>query len=206
MIDIGAENWYYIMLKNIICFTGKREAYSMKNVIHIYGASGSGTSTLGLALCRKAGFRFLDTDDYYWLPTDPKFTTAREQAERLSLMKRDIESAENAVISGSLVDWGDELIPYFTLAVRVVTPTPVRMDRLQKREAEEFGDRILPGGDMFEQSREFMKYARLYDDGDETIRSKKMHDLWEKKLSCRRILVDGTLPVEELLAIVESNL
>lgn len=30
------------------------------------------------------------------------------------MMKRDIEKADGAVISGTLVDWGDALIPLFT--------------------------------------------------------------------------------------------
>jgi len=42
----------------------------MKNVIHIYGASGSGTSTLGRKISEESGYKFLDTDDYLWLPTN----------------------------------------------------------------------------------------------------------------------------------------
>lgn len=34
----------------------------MKNVIHIFGASGSGTSTLGRKICSELGYRFLDTE------------------------------------------------------------------------------------------------------------------------------------------------
>lgn len=40
----------------------------MKNVIHIFGASGAGTSTLGRKICAELGYRFMDTDDYFWLP------------------------------------------------------------------------------------------------------------------------------------------
>lgn len=36
--------------------------------IHILGASGVGTSTLGKALADKLNYCHLDTDDYYWLP------------------------------------------------------------------------------------------------------------------------------------------
>lgn len=46
-------------------------------LIHIFGASGSGTSTLGRAVAAGLGWRFLDTDDFFWLPTDPPFTTPR---------------------------------------------------------------------------------------------------------------------------------
>lgn len=36
-----------------------------KNVIHIYGASGSGTTTLGKKLCEKLGYTLMDTDSYF---------------------------------------------------------------------------------------------------------------------------------------------
>ena len=87
----------------------------MKNVIHIYGASGSGTSTLGRKISQELCYKFMDTDDYFWLPTNPQYTTKRSKAERLALMKKDILENDNVVIAGSLVDWGDELIPFFTL-------------------------------------------------------------------------------------------
>lgn len=59
----------------------------------------------------------MDTDDYFWLPANPKFTTKRAVEECFAMMKSDIEGAENVVISGSLIDWGDGLIPLFTLAI-----------------------------------------------------------------------------------------
>lgn len=115
----------------------------MKNIIHIYGASGSGTSTLGRKICEELGYKFMDTDDYFWLPTNPKYTAKRGKKERLDLMKKDISENDNVVISGSLVDWGDELIPLFTLAIRLVTDTEIRIERLKIREKQKFGDRII---------------------------------------------------------------
>ena len=89
----------------------------MKPLLHIYGASGSGTSTLGRYLAEQFQYAFLDSDDYFWLPTDPKFTTKRPIEQRIPLIRQDIAAAENgAVLSGSLVGWGDALIPDFTLA------------------------------------------------------------------------------------------
>ena len=44
----------------------------MKHIVHIYGPCGSGTSTLGREIGRRLGFRFLDTDDFFWLPTAPR--------------------------------------------------------------------------------------------------------------------------------------
>lgn len=37
----------------------------MRNVIHIFGASGSGTTTLGKRIADELGFKLMDTDDYF---------------------------------------------------------------------------------------------------------------------------------------------
>jgi len=107
----------------------------------------------------------MDTDDYFWEPTDSPYTIKRAVPERLALMKRDVAEHENVVIFGSLVDWGDELIPLFTLAVRVETDTATRIERLRAREREHFGSRIDPGGDMYENHKEFIEWAAAYDEG-----------------------------------------
>lgn len=103
----------------------------------------------------------------------------------------------NVVISGSLVDWGDELIPCFTLAVRLETDTAIRIDRLKRRERAHFGSRIDPGGDMYENHKEFIAWAASYDGGGLDMRSKSKHDEWQKQLQCPQLLLDGSLPVEE---------
>ena len=178
----------------------------MKRVIHIFGASGSGTSTLGRALAEKTGFRFMDTDDYYWLPAEPMFTLKRPIPERLALMARDLDECSDAVLSGSLAGWGDPLIPRFTLAVRLNTPTPVRMERLKQREYARYGRRILPGGDLFEQSQAFLAWAAQYDDGLPPLRSRALHDLWQQKLSCPLLTLDGTLSLDKLAEAVLQKL
>ena len=175
-------------------------------VIHIFGASGSGTSTLGRALAEKTGFRFMDTDDYYWLPAEPMYTLKRPIPERLALMVRDLDECSDAVLSGSLAGWGDPLIPRFTLAVRLNTPTPVRMERLQQREYARYGRRILPGGDLYEQSQAFLAWAAQYDDGLPPLRSRALHDLWQQKLSCPLLTLDGTLSLDELAEAVLQKL
>ena len=50
----------------------------MVNRLHILGASGSGTTTLGRALAERLTYLHFDTDDYYWLSTDPPFTAQRD--------------------------------------------------------------------------------------------------------------------------------
>lgn len=169
----------------------------MKNVIHIYGASGSGTSTLGRKISEELGYKFMDTDDYFWLPTNPPYTTKRSKEERIALMKKDILEADNVVISGALAGWGDELIPLFTLAIRIVTDTEIRIERLKSREKQKFGDRILPEGDMYIHHMEFIEWARKYDNGSVDMRSKAKHDEWQKLLLCRQIVLNGADDLEE---------
>lgn len=175
----------------------------MKNVIHIFGASGAGTSTLGRAIRGKYGHAWLDTDDYFWLPTDPPFTTKRDRDERISLLSSDIEQNKKCVITGSLCGWGDVLIPKFKLCIWIQTLTEIRIYRLEKRENSRFGDRIKPGGDMYKDHTAFIQWAKTYDIADSTERSYAMHHEWKQKLPCPVLVLDGTKPVEKLLDEIE---
>ena len=121
-------------------------------------------------------------------------------------MKADMKAAENAVISGSLVDWGDELIPFFTLAVRVITDTDLRIKRLKQREYEAFGKRVLTGGDMYETHIEFLEWAGAYDTGSVNTRSKAKHDEWQKLLICPLISLNGADDLNENVAKVKHML
>ena len=49
--------------------------------IHILGASGSGTTALGQALAEHLRCPHFDTDDYFWLPTDPPYIPSNSSGE-----------------------------------------------------------------------------------------------------------------------------
>ena len=177
----------------------------MKHVIHIFGASGSGTTTLGRALAKDMGLVHMDTDDYYWLPTDPKFTAKRPIDERLRLMNADLDAApRGVVISGSLTGWGDALIPRFTHVIRLTTPTEVRLERLRAREYAHFGQRIRESGDMYENHLAFLDWAAQYDAGDVTMRSKACHDEWMKLLPCPQTFITGDMDLAVLTRRVKQ--
>ncbi|NLO84089.1 MAG: AAA family ATPase [Clostridiales bacterium] len=177
-----------------------------KNVIHIFGAAGAGTSTLGRRISDTLGYTFMDTDDYFWLPINPPYSAKRDRRERLAMMKDDMMEAENAVVSGALADWGNELIPLFTLAVRLETDTAIRIERLQKREKEILGERIEPNGDMYQQHAAFLQWAKAYDTGGIDMRSKAEHDEWEKLLQCKQIKLNGADELEKNCKIIEEIL
>ncbi len=119
-------------------------------------------------------------------------------------MNDDIEKHKNIVISGSLGGWSDVLIPQFSLAIRLQIDANIRIDRLRKREKEHFGNRIEVGGDMYENHLEFIEWAKSYDSGDLTMRSKAQHDEWQKLLKCPLILLDGNAPLEENFKKIKS--
>jgi len=171
----------------------------MTNVILIVGASGAGTSTLGQALERECGYKWLDTDDYFWQPTDPPFIQSRPREERVSLLTSDLEKYPKCVLSGSLGVWGDVFIPRLDLVVFLDTPTDIRIARLEKREYERFGERIRKGGDMYENNTAFIEWAKTYDTNTLPERCRALHEAWFKRLTCPLLRLDGTRPVDELV-------
>lgn len=172
--------------------------------IHILGASGSGTTTLGRALAERLHSPHFATDDYFWLPTNPPFTQQRERTERQQLLMNDVTAHDSWVVSGSLCGWGDVAIPLFELVVFLWIPADVRMERLRQREHERFGERIRPGGDMHTSSQEFFAWAASYDEGCLDIRSRRLHEQWLGTLQCPIICIEGEYTIEEQLAVHRS--
>lgn len=178
----------------------------MTNIINIVGASGSGTSTIGQALEREYGYKWLDTDGYFWKQTNPPYVESLPREERIKLIYAAIAKHPKCVISGSLCGWGDVFIPKFELVAFVDTPVDIRVERLKKREYERFGKRIREGGDMHENHINFIKWAKNYDEMEPPERCRKLHEEWFKKLSCPLLRIDGTKPVNELLGQIRERI
>lgn len=174
--------------------------------IHVFGASGSGTTTLGTAVASALGAPFLDVDTYYWVATDPPFTTKRDPAERVVAIERDTASRSDWVLSGSLCGWGDPLVPRFTLAVFLHLDPDVRMARLAERERRRYGPRLLPGGDLHAHHDAFMDWARSYDQARAPVRSLDLHERWMARLPCPVLRLDASQPVEALREVVVARL
>ena len=170
--------------------------------IHILGASGSGTTTLGRAVAARLPCPHFDTDDYFWVPTDPPYTHRRARTERAQLLMNDLTAQEAWVVSGSLCGWGDVAIPLFELVVFLWVPQAVRMARLRHREHARFGERILPGGDMYETSQALLAWAASYDAGGVDIRSRQRHDQWLNTLPCPILCFEGAYSIEAQLAVL----
>lgn len=177
-----------------------------QTIIHIFGPSGSGTTSLGRQMALNWGFRQLDSDDFYWLPTDPPFTSKRPPEQRLEQMEQALAQGGDLVVSGSLCGRGDRLIPSFTLVVRLEVPTELRLQRLRRRESQRFGARVAPGGDMAQAHLEFLRWAAQYDQGGPDMRSKALHDQWQTQLQCPLLVLNGAASLQENLAQVAQSL
>ena len=170
--------------------------------IHILGATGSGTTTLGRALAERLPCPHFETDGYCWVPTDPPYTKQRERTERQQLLRDDVTVHDSWVVSGSLCGWGDVAIPLFELVVFLSIPPNIRMARLRHRQHARFGERMLPGGDMYESSQAFLARAASYDEGGLDIRSRQLHEEWLGTLPCPMLCFEGEYTIEEHLAVL----
>jgi adenylate kinase family enzyme len=173
--------------------------------IHILGASGSGTTTLARELARVSSITHLDTDDFYWAPSDIPFTIKRPVPERLALLEDAFTAHEQWVLSGSLCSWGDSIIPMFTHVVFLYIPWDVREQRLMDRERQRYSSASLqPGGTMHEVHVAFMEWASRYDDAGLEQRSYAMHDRWliELPAPCRVLRVEKAMELGELTRTV----
>jgi hypothetical protein len=114
----------------------------------------------------------------------------------------DLTAHDTWVVSGSLCGWGDVAIPLFEFVVFLSIPPEVRMARLRRREHERFGERILPGGDMYEVSQAFLTWAASYDEGGLDMRSRQRHDQWLSTLPCPVVRIEGEYTIEKQLAVL----
>jgi adenylate kinase family enzyme len=174
--------------------------------IHILGASGSGTSTLGAALARRIGVPHADSDSLYWQPTDPPYTKPRPTEERQALLLRTLPVTGHWVFSGAATEWAALLEPYFDLVVFLRLDPAVRMARLRRREAARHGDRILPGGDMAATNAAFIRWAESYDTAGSLRRGLVTHEAWLADQPAAVLRLDSEAPVPDLVAAIMHRL
>lgn len=171
--------------------------------IHIMGAAGSGTSTLGEALGKVLPHQHLDADDYFW---KKKYTEQRPVEKRVKLLQEDLSVYNDVVLSGAVCGWGDSFKNVFDLIIFLWIPEDVRLERLRNREIERYGVDILEGGPYYEQSKAFLQWASLYDHAGLEVRSRKQHEHWLQDVTCPILRIEGDYSVSERVQIVLGNL
>lgn len=179
----------------------------MARRIHITGASGSGTTSLGRALSQSLDLSHFDTDDFYWMPTEQPYTTKRDPTERLALMQKLFVPAQEWILTGSVMGWGDTLIPQLDLIVFLRATTQTRIERLRERENRRFGaEAVSPGGPRHVMHVEFLEWAAQYEQQGFKGRSARRHEVWLELATCPVLRLDGTQPMDTLVTSVKKAL
>ena len=159
--------------------------------IIICGLNGSGKSTLGRALAETLGWRFIDNEDLYFPKADPEepFAVVRTQEEVTALLLAEVQRDDRFVFASVRGNHGAAVLPYYKAAVLVEVPRDVRLARIRQRSLARFGERALPGGDLYESEMRFYEMA--------AARPESYASAWLTGLSIPILRVDGTQPTAE---------
>ncbi|MDE6737610.1 MAG: AAA family ATPase [Lachnospiraceae bacterium] len=159
--------------------------------IIICGLNGVGKSTLGKALAEKLHFYFIDIEDLYFPKTDPDYiyTSQRTHEEVERLLLYEMKTHENFILASVKGDYGEDISSFFQYAILLDVPKDIRLQRVKKRSFQKFGNRMLSGGDLYEQEEKFFHFVES--------RSEDIVKEWVRSLKCPVIRIDGTKSIEE---------
>lgn len=157
----------------------------MAGGIIVFGANGSGKSTLARELARALKIKHMDIEDYYFAKSDIPYTSARLYEDCVNLMLDDIRKYGSFVLSAVTGDFGAEIQAMYRLAVHLSAPLELRIERVKQRAYEQYGERVLQGGDMYEQNLKFVDFV--------ASRSLTGIEQWAETLACPVIQIDSGL-------------
>ena len=168
----------------------------MKYGICVCGLNGSGKTTLGAALAKKLNFKHMDIENYYCTQTENPYASARSREEVEVLLLEDVRNNPCFVFSAVNGNMKHEINSCYDLVVYLEVPQEIRMKRIRLRAIDKFGDRVLPGGDMYEQEEKFFEFAQK--------RTPAKIECWLQTLTCRVVRLDGSKPVKDnIKALIE---
>ena len=171
-----------------------------QNKIIVCGGNGAGKSTLGRKLAQELGWKFMDIEDYYFPPnnTNYNYSEARTKEEVIDLLLQDMKRYNNLVLACVKGNYGPEVASMFTSAILIDVPKEIRMKRVRDRSYQKFGDRMLPGGDLYEKEERFFDMVEQ--------RSEKDVTEWLDTINIPVIRVDGTQTIEDNCETITSML
>jgi len=164
--------------------------------IHVTGAAGTGTTTLGAALSGRLRIPHFDSDTYFWIPTVPPYRIKRDKPQRDARLDEDIAAFDDWVWTGSAASWNIDF-RRIDLIVYLTVPAEIRLRRLREREIAEH--RVLPyvtAEESKKEIEEFMAWAARYDDGGPEVRSRHSHEQWMKNVARPTLRIDGDTTTE----------
>ena len=165
--------------------------------IQVIGAAGTGKSTLCKYISEKIGIYWIDTDKYLWKDSD--FTEQYPIEERLRMYNYDIINHMDYIVSGSVHTWNPGGFNDRELLVLLKLDEEIRMKRLYDRELSRYGDRMLPGGDHYHLTCEFLDWCKTYLTEDENAaNSLACHMRLLNEASCKTLIIDANQRLDVL--------
>lgn len=175
--------------------------------IHIFGASGSGVTTTGLALAKKLNLGYFDSDDYFWKNTNPPFQQREKPTDRNAKIISDLQKSQNWILGGSIFQWGDDVFPKFDLVIFLFISPEIRIERLKKREFERFGSIIHTDSKRKEQFKKFILWAADYDNPlGIANRNFKAHEEWLRTISSPILKLFGDFTTDERVELIMERM
>lgn len=190
----------------------------MLHGIAIMGLNGCGKSTLAHAIGKRLNFYEIDVEDYYFPEQkhsrraflehqeDVKceykgaipYSVPRSKTEVQEMIRDDIEKHPQFIISGVTMNWEESILSAIDVAFILEVPANERVKRVEQREEIRFGLRVMPGGDMYKQQKEFR----------EIIANKSSQSVVESadRLRCKKVKLDGTKSIDENVSVILRTL
>ena len=166
--------------------------------IAIVGNNGSGKTTLGAALSKELKYKHMDIEYYYFKESEIPYSQSRTREEVIQLIETDIEKHPNFILSAVNGDLGDKINSIYEYVIYLKVPLDIRLMRIKQRAYIRFGDRVLEGGDMYEQEQRFFDSV--------VTKNMKKTDEWLQGISCPIIYIDGTKPMDEIIKSLMTKL
>lgn len=182
--------------------------------IAIMGLNGCGKSTLAHELGKKLGFYEMDVEDYYFpeqkysrqavlehqydvkcdYQGELPYSVPRSKTEVQEMLLADIEKHPQFIISGVTMNWEEKILSAIDVVFILEVPAEERVKRVQQREEIRFGSRVMLGGDMYEQQKEFR----------DIIANKSSQSVEESAngIPCKKVKLDGTKSIDENVRVV----
>lgn len=168
----------------------------MATGIMICGLNGAGKSTLGKALADKLNFYYIDNEKIYFPPTasDYLYSAQRTSQEAERLLVSEMKVHESFVYTSVKGDFNESINACFQYAVMVSAPKAIRVQRVKHRSFQKFGNRMLPGGDLYGQEKQFFEFVEG--------RTEDSVQEWIQSLKCPVLSIDGIRPIEENIKLI----
>lgn len=167
--------------------------------LFIYGASGSGVTSIANKLSDKFDIPNLDSDDIFWKETNPPYTDVNELYEQYVMLSGFISSNSNWIISGSNLFWQSLISKEAEVIIFVELGDEIRLVRTKKREEISYGKRILSGGDMYDTHVKFMSWSKSYSSSNDPHFCLKRHLEWYEGFTKNKMRIDNSQPIHETM-------